>query len=98
MIKIITFKTNHSIIGDVEEENDSFTIKEPVQVVQIPPRAQGDPGSIEFSPFLEFVEEFRSGIKISKVDVLTVTTPVDELRNQYNTIFGSGIQIAKTLK
>ena len=98
MIKIITFKTNHSIIGDVEEQTDSFLIKEPVQVVQIPPRAQGDPGSIAFSPFLEFVEEFRSGITLSKSDVLTVTTPVDELRNQYNTIFGSGIQIAKTLK
>jgi len=73
------------------------TIKEPVQVVQIPPRAANDTGSIAFSPFLDYTNEFRSGIQITKNDILTTTTPILELENQYNSIFGSGIQIAKTL-
>lgn len=80
-----------------EVENDYVTIKEPVQVVQIPPRAANDSGSIAFSPFLDYSNEFRTGIRINRSDILTTTTPVLELENQYNSIFGSGIQIAKTL-
>jgi len=80
-----------------EVENDYVTIKEPVQVVQIPPRAANDTGSIAFSPFLDYSNEFRTGIRINRSDILATTTPVLELENQYNSIFGSGIQIAKTL-
>ena len=81
----------------VYDEVDFVTIKEPVQVIQIPPRAANDSGSIAFSPFLDYTNEFRSGIRIHRNDILTTTTPILELENQYNTIFGSGIQIAKTL-
>jgi hypothetical protein len=99
MIKLLTLKTNHTLLGNVEDlpEFNYVTIKEPVQVVQIPPRAANDTGSIAFSPFLDYTNEFRSGIQIIKNDILTTTTPILELENQYNSIFGSGIQIAKTL-
>jgi len=99
MIKLLTLKTNHTLMGNVEDlpEFNYVTIKEPVQVVQIPPRAANDTGSIAFSPFLDYTNEFRSGIQITKNDILTTTTPILELENQYNSIFGSGIQIAKTL-
>jgi hypothetical protein len=99
MKKLITLKTNHTILGEVtdEIEYDYLIIKEPVQVVQIPARSQTEPGGIAFAPFLEYSNECRTGIKINREDVLTITTPVLELENQYNTVFGSGITIAKTL-
>ena len=99
MVKLLTLKTNHTLLGNVIDlpEFNYVTIKEPVQVVQIPPRAANDTGSIAFSPFLDYTNEFRSGIPIIKNDILTTTTPILELENQYNSIFGSGIQIAKTL-
>jgi hypothetical protein len=97
-IKLITLKTNHTIIADVIEDKEIFKLKEPVQVVNVPPRSTNDEGGIAFSPFLQYCEEFKTGITIYKVDVLSVTTPITELINQYNTIFGSGIQIASTLK
>jgi hypothetical protein len=99
MIKLLTLKTNHTLLGNVvdEIEYDYIIIKEPVQVVQIPPRAANDTGSIAFSPFLDYTNEFRTGIRINRYDILTTTTPILELENQYNSIFGSGIQIAKTL-
>ena len=75
----------------------SITIKEPVQVVQVPPRSQNDPGSIAFSPFLEYAKEFKDGFKIKKDDILITSTPVVELENQYNQIFGSGITIASSI-
>jgi hypothetical protein len=99
MKKLITLKTNHTILGEVtdEIEYDYIIIKEPVQVVQVPARSATDQGGIAFAPFLEYSNEVRTGIKLSRSDILTITTPVLDLENQYNTIFGSGITIAKTL-
>jgi len=96
-IKLLTLKTNHTIMGNVTEELTEVTIKQPVQVVQVPPRAQNDPGSIAFAPFLEYAKEFKDGFKIKKDDILVTSTPVIELENQYNNIFGSGIQIASAI-
>ena len=98
MIKLITLKTNHTILGDlVDEDGIKVKIKQPVQVVTVPPRSQTDSGGIAFSPFLEYCQEFRTGIEIQKHDILVMSSPIVELENQYNAIFGSGIQIAKTL-
>ncbi len=96
-IKLLTLKTNHTLLGDVEETPISYTIKKPVQVINIPPRNAGDQGGIAFSSFVEYAEEFTSGFSISKDDVLFSSTPVVELINQYNQIFGSGIQIASSV-
>lgn len=94
-IKLVTFKTNHTIMADVtESSSDSFILlKQPVQVVSVPPRSANDPGSVAFSPFLEYAEEFKTGFKIKHEDILTTSTPVDELKNQYNQIFGSGLVV-----
>jgi len=98
-IKLITFKTNHTIIGETDEELtnklfSSFKIKQPVQVV-VQPTKEGP--MMGFAPFLDFAEEFLTGIELSKSDVLCATTPSRELQNQYNQVFGSGIQIASAI-
>ena len=93
-IKLVTFKTNHTIMGEiVEESKDTIKIKQPVQVVSVPPRSANDPGSVAFSPFIEYAQEFKTGFTINMVDVLTTSTPVSELENQYNQIFGSGLVV-----
>ena len=98
MIKLITLKTNHTLLGDVIIDGDKpVKIKQPVQVVSVPPRSQNDSGGIAFSPFLEYSQEFKTGIELQCSDILVITNPVVELENQYNSIFGSGIQIAKAL-
>jgi hypothetical protein len=93
-LKLVTFKTNHTIMASVEVKEHQVELKEPVQVV-VQPTKEGP--TIAFVPFLEFCEEFKSGIKISLEDVLCITEPVTELRNQYNHIFGSGIEIASSI-
>ena len=98
-IKLVTFKTNHTIMGEVTESpaDSNVIIKQPVQVVSVPPRSATDPGSVAFSPFLEYADEFKTGFKIHNSDILVISTPVRELENQYNQIFGSGIQIASAI-
>ena len=86
-------------MGSVKVSDDVsyVSITEPVQVINVPPRAPNEQAGIAFMPFLEFSKEFKTGIKIDSPDILTITTPVVELENQYRQVFGSGIQIATVL-
>ncbi len=93
-LKLITFKTNHTILAEAELNTTHITVKQPVQVV-VQPTKEGP--MIAFSPFLEYCDEFKAGIELDINDILCVTTPVIELQNQYNQIFGSGIQIASVI-
>lgn len=94
-VKLITFKTNHTMMADVDcVDEKTITIKHPVQVVMQPTK---EGPMVNFIPFLEFAKEFKTGIKISMNDVLCLTTPVVEIENQYNQIFGSGITIASAI-
>jgi len=97
-VKLITFKTNHTIIGNVDDQiTDSVTVKEPVQIIQVPQRSANEQPGLAFVPFIEYSQEFKTGISIDKEDILCITTPVVELENQYNQIFGSGLTIATSL-
>jgi hypothetical protein len=96
-IKLLTLKTNHTIIGQITQEGDVYKVKQPVQVVSVPPKSQTDSGGIAFAPFCEYAIEFKTGLTIKTTDVLIEATPVVELENQYNQIFGSGIEIASTI-
>jgi hypothetical protein len=94
-LKLVTFKTNQTLLGEVvSESSTSITIKQPVQVI-VQPTKEGP--MMGFSPFLEFAEEFKTGIPLPKDNVQCITTPMTELSNQYNQVFGSGIQIASSI-
>ena len=93
-IKCITFKTHQTIIAEVLDEGDvGVLVKNPVQVISVPPRSANDPGGVGFAPYLAFVEEFDKGIKIKNEDILTINTPVDDLLENYRKMF-SRIEIA----
>lgn len=93
-VKLITFKTNQTILADVTESGDVVTAKQTVQVVVQPQNGQPMMG---FVPFLEYSQEFKTGIEFKRTDILTITSPVVELENEYNRLFGSGIEIASSI-
>ena len=94
-IKLVTFKTNHTILAGVDCTSDTeIIITKPVQVIVQPTK---DGPMMGFSPFLDYCLEFSTGIEFVSSDILTVTTPAIELSNQYNQVFGSGIQIASSI-
>ena len=93
-IKCITFKTHQTIIAEVTLEGDAVTlVKNPVQVISVPPRSANDPGGVGFAPYLAFVEEFDKGITLKNEDILTINTPVADLLENYRKMF-SRIEIA----
>ena len=90
----ITFKTHQTIIGEVtQQDGDALIVKNPVQVISVPPRSTNDPGGVGFAPYLAFVEEFDKGIRLERSDVLTINTPVSDLMENYRKMF-SRIEIA----
>lgn len=94
-IQLVTLKTNHTLIGDVDcSDNSTVSIKEPLQVVIQP--AKDSSSSVMFVPFVEYAKEFKTGFKISMNDVLMISNPVQELEDNYRQLF-SRIQIASTL-
>jgi len=95
MIKCITLKTAQTLMGDIDENSSTLRIKKPVQVI-VQPGQNGQP-MMGFAPFLEFSTEFETGILIGNDDILTITTPVRELENQYSKMFGSGIEIISSM-
>jgi hypothetical protein len=93
-VKCLTFKTHQTIIGEVIDEGDvGYLVKNPVQVISVPPRSANDPGGVGFAPYLAFVEEFDKGIVLQAADILTVNTPVPDLMENYRKMF-SRIEIA----
>jgi hypothetical protein len=93
-IVCITFKTHQTIIGEMIEQGDvGVLVKNPMQVIAVPPRSATDPGGVGFAPYLAFVEEFDKGINFKNADILTVNTPVSDLLAQYRKMF-SRIEIA----
>ena len=100
-VKCITMKgVMNTLMAQVMSDGSNdfqLVMKNPVMVITIPPRTSSDSASIAFTPFLNYTDEFGSGITIHRSDVLTITTPVVELLNQYNSVFGSGIVLASGL-
>jgi hypothetical protein len=93
-IVCITFKTHQTIIGEMIEQGDvGVLVKNPMQVIAVPPRSATDPGGVGFAPYLAFVEEFDKGINFKNADILTINIPVADLLAQYRKMF-SRIEIA----
>ena len=93
-IQLITIKNGQTIMAEVDSMEDKLMIiKQPVIVVS---QQTKEGPMMAFAPFLDYSNEFKSGIRLALSDVLCMTTPVVELENQYSKMFGSGIMLAST--
>ena len=70
-VKLITFKTSQTIMADVNDDKAATTVslKKPVQVIVQPTK---DGPMMGFAPFLDYAEEFSTGIEISKTHMVHV--------------------------
>ena len=97
VIKLITFKSGLVILGKVSYTIGFISVKEPL-AVYAQPSQDGRGNVIGFTPFLDYTEEFSTGIEFKEEDTLTINTPVNDMINQYNKVFGAGIEIVSSLK
>lgn len=100
VIKGIQLVNGTDLIGSITDlDNPSvstITIEDPAQVAMMPSQG-GAPNSMSIGllPWVPYSEE--SSFVIHKDKIVTSFTPSVDLINNYNRIYGSGIQIASSL-
>jgi hypothetical protein len=90
-IKLIRLQTGEDLIADVTENTDSITLENPC-MVYVRPNQAGTGANIGLTPWLPYAEGKKQTIE--RRWVVLVTDPVTDLKNEYNSAFGSGIVVA----
>lgn len=91
MIKIYKLVTGEEVVGEVTQENDALVVKNPCAIMLIASRSSPDSHSMALVPYAGYTMGHTIKIKMDKL--VWDADPAEELYNQYNMIFGSGIQI-----
>jgi hypothetical protein len=97
-MKILAMKliTGEDILGEVESESETeFVLENPVGIAIVRDAKTGQP-NIGFAPFPLHAEQKKgSTLAIAKKNVVYSYIPAEDFINNYNSIFGSGIVVAK---
>lgn len=92
MIQIVKLITGEEIIGEVTDLTSKFVVKNPCVLQMVPSRNNPEQVGMALAPIAMHVENHTVTVKVEHV--LWAVTPVKELYNQYNSVFGTGIQLA----
>jgi len=84
-IKVVTFKSSLTLVGEVFEGYLSIKIKTPQQLVV----QDSEAGKIVvFIPFLEYTAQYTSGIEFKLDNILCINDPVKGLEVEYQKVIG----------
>lgn len=87
--------TGEEIIGELIQGGENYYTLKNVAAIMMMPSGAGNQVSLGLMPFLPYSEE--TSFMFSGDHVIVKHTPSTDLLNNYNRMFGSGIQIAKTI-
>ena len=90
-IQIAKLITGEEIIGDFESNGD-YVIKKPCALQLVPSRSNPEQPMMALIPYAPYTEDHS--VKVAQSNIIWIAKPVKELYNQYNSAFGSGIQLA----
>ena len=98
MIKILKLVTGEELLGDASEvanQLNQITLVKPCILQLVPSRSNPEQVGMALIPYATYAKDHT--IIIDKDCIVWEQEPVDEVRNQYNSVFGSGIVLAKNL-
>ena len=94
-IKCLKLSSGEEVIGKLFDQNGVvIKLKDVASIVMMPGGGQGQVG-LGLMPFLPYGEDKE--IAFSKSFVMVEFEPGVDMLNNYNRMFGSGIQIAKSM-
>lgn len=90
-IKLIRLQTGEDLIADVVGEGDTLTLENPcmVYIRQNPTSTAASIGITKWMPYSDSKQ-----FTIDSKWVVVITDPAQDLKNEYNKAFGSGIVVA----
>lgn len=90
-IKLFKFVSGEEIIADVEKTEEwGVIVKDAVTLVYKP--HEGGQMTVGFAPFMPYSQ---GKINLYNVSILAESEPQEDLKNEFNRIFGSGIVVAQ---
>jgi len=92
MIKIVKLITGEELIADVTDNGTTMTLSKPCSLQMVPSRQNPDQPIMGMFPYAAYTEDHCIDVDIDKI--IWDAKPLKELYNQYNSAFGSGIQLA----
>ena len=92
MIKIVKLITGEELIADVTGGDITLTLSKPCVLQMVPSRQNPDQPMMGMFPYAPYTEDHSIDVDVDKI--VWDANPVKELYNQYNSAFGSGIQLA----
>lgn len=97
MIKILKLSTGEELIGDVSQDSGLgvYTVKKPCLLQLIPSRSNSEQPMMALIPYASFTKQHT--VNIGESFVIWTEEPVQELYNQYNSVFGSGLVVSSAL-
>jgi hypothetical protein len=91
MIKIVKLITSEEVVGEIEEHANTITIKKPCAIMLINSRSSPDQHSMALIPYAGYTKDHE--ITVDKKMIVWESELAEDVYNQYNAIFGTGIQI-----
>lgn len=98
MIKILKLVTGEELLGDADEvanQLNQIKFTKPCILQIVPSRSNPEQYGMALIPYASYAKDHT--IMVDKDFVVWEQEPVDEIRNQYNSMFGNGIVLAKSL-
>lgn len=90
-IRLFKFVSGEEIIADVKvTEPDGYVLSDAVTLVYRP--QDGGQMTVGFAPFMPYAS---GNITIKNTSILASSDPQEDLKNEFNRIFGSGIVLAQ---
>lgn len=87
-VKVFKLINGEDLIAEVQENADSFTVKNPASIVM----QQTERGvSVALAPYMPYA---TGDLILYKTGLTACGTPDVQMVNEYSRIFGTGIQIA----
>lgn len=91
MIQVIKLLSGEELVGEISIKDSKVTIKQPCYLQMVPSRTDPSNPMMALIPYAMYLEDHS--VTIDEKNVLWSGKAVTELYNQYNKVFGSGIQI-----
>lgn len=92
-VKIVKFINGEEVLGEIVSSGEFLILKNVVSIMIMQPQRPGDKASIGFTPYMPY--STSKTFEFNAASVMVTATPVDEMLNEYNRMFGAGIIIAK---
>ena len=85
-VKYIKLLNGEELVAEVLVDDLKTVLKNPIRLVIVPSKADPKTPSVGLAPWAEFSDDKE--ITIDKSHILAIMSPIQEIINQYNSIFG----------